>query len=123
MLNLHGETELSMFLSLHFKIASVLHSVIVHPVHKKNNKIQRECCVMFGDSLIMMVKWLSIATSEMPPFVITFFIIVVMLQQSVSLEMHLFYHKTAKSTELNQTNHCKVVLYVTIQMISCLQKR
>ena len=58
---------------------------------------------MFGDSLIMMVKWLSIATSEMPPFVITFFIIVVMLQQSVSLEMHLFYHKTAKSTELNQT--------------------
>ena len=55
---------------------------------KKNNKIQRECCVMFGDSLIMMVKWLSIATSKMPPFVITFFIIVVMLQQSVSLEMH-----------------------------------
>ena len=90
---------------------------------KKNNKIQCECCVMFGDSLIMMVKWLSIATSEMPPFVITFFIIVVMLQQSVSLEMHLFYHKTAKSTELNQTNHCKVVLYVTIQMISSLQKR
>ena len=46
---------------------------------KKNNKIQRECCVMFGDSLIMMVKWLSIATSEMPPFVITFFIIVVIM--------------------------------------------
>ena len=90
---------------------------------KKNNKIQRECCVMFGDSLIMMVKWLSIATSEMPPFVITFFIIVVMLQQSVSLEMHLFNHKTAKSTKLNQTRNCKVALYVTIQMISSLQKR
>ena len=39
-----------------------------------------------------------------------FFIIVVMLQPSVSLEMHLFYHKTAKSTEPNQTNHCSVGL-------------
>ena len=82
---------------------------VISQMSKKNNKIQRECCVMFGDSLIMMVKWLSIATSKMPPFVITFFIIVVMLQQSVSLEMHLCYHKTAKSTSLIKQTIVKLV--------------
>ena len=57
---------------------------------KRNNELHGLLVLekMFRDSLIMSVKLLSNATSKIPQFVITIFIIVWMQQQYVSLRMH-----------------------------------